>query len=283
MRKLSSDSLNFSRFRAIAFSLGRLAIAGTICGLGVLAIQYGDRVEGEKKNANLSGMALVSWVGMSFTFWGWGEYAHYQREREKRDRQRHFTRHLCEREQENLALQAQLDSDRQQWENAIVNYQVQLSEQIQRRQEIAWELEQTRKLLPEIEAISIVDDVLQDNQHLEAEKAELLQNEEVLKGRIQQLQQALDRRSDRELVLENDKHKIKRSIPLSQLTGFSSREVIRAFKRLGFSCDRQRGSHVTLKKHVNCVIPIKSELAPGTLKSALQQANISIHEFLESL
>lgn len=74
-------------------------------------------------------------------------------------------------------------------------------------------------------------------------------------------------------------------------------EVIRALKRMGFVQVRQRGSHVILKKQlavdeeseqevteVGCVVPLhRKTIAIGTLKSILNQAEISVEEFLEYL
>ena len=73
-------------------------------------------------------------------------------------------------------------------------------------------------------------------------------------------------------------------------------EVIRALERLGFVQVRQRGSHVILKKQlvkegedqeaikVGCVVPLhRKTIAIGTLKSILNQAGVSVEEFLENL
>jgi predicted RNA binding protein YcfA (HicA-like mRNA interferase family) len=71
-------------------------------------------------------------------------------------------------------------------------------------------------------------------------------------------------------------------------------EVIRALERLGFVQARQRGSHIVLKKQIidenhnvteiGCVVPVhKKTVAIGTLKSILNQAGVSVEEFLDSL
>jgi predicted RNA binding protein YcfA (HicA-like mRNA interferase family) len=71
-------------------------------------------------------------------------------------------------------------------------------------------------------------------------------------------------------------------------------EVIRALERLGFVQVRQRGSHIVLKKQIvdenqnvteiGCVVPLHNKtVAVGTLKSILNQASVSVEEFLESL
>ena len=72
--------------------------------------------------------------------------------------------------------------------------------------------------------------------------------------------------------------------------------VIRVLERLGFVQVRQRGSHVILKKQlvdeseeqkvieVGCVVPLhRQTIAVGTLKSILNQAGVSVEEFLENL
>ena len=68
----------------------------------------------------------------------------------------------------------------------------------------------------------------------------------------------------------------------------SGTEAVKAFQRLGFIVDRQRGSHVVLKKNVpegqrGCVIPMHREIALGTLRSALKMAGVSPEEFNEAL
>jgi len=74
-------------------------------------------------------------------------------------------------------------------------------------------------------------------------------------------------------------------------------EVIRALERMGFVKVRQRGSHVILKKQlpvdeeseresteVGCVVPLhRKDIAIGTLKSILNQAGISVEEFIKYL
>lgn len=73
----------------------------------------------------------------------------------------------------------------------------------------------------------------------------------------------------------------------SKLPSISGREAIRALERLGFINDRQNGSHVILKKiiprEVVCVVPFHSELALGTLKSVLEQAQVTADELIKNL
>ena len=75
---------------------------------------------------------------------------------------------------------------------------------------------------------------------------------------------------------------------MPRLPVVSGREAVKALTRLGFFVDRQRGSHVVMKKitpagEIGCVIPMHREVAHGTLRSALKMAEISVEEFAEVL
>ena len=68
----------------------------------------------------------------------------------------------------------------------------------------------------------------------------------------------------------------------------SGAEAVKAFQKLGFVVDRQRGSHVVLKKVTpqgarGCVIPMHKQVALGTLRSALKMAGVSLEEFADAL
>lgn len=70
---------------------------------------------------------------------------------------------------------------------------------------------------------------------------------------------------------------------MPKLPSLSGKEAIAVFMRLGFQIVRQKGSHVVLRKEdVGCVLPLHKELAVGTLRSAIKQANLTIEEFLEA-
>ena len=61
---------------------------------------------------------------------------------------------------------------------------------------------------------------------------------------------------------------------------YSSDQVIKKLKRLGFEYVSQKGSHRKYKKEDKTVIvPMHSEIAKGTLKSILLQAGLSLDEF----
>lgn len=75
---------------------------------------------------------------------------------------------------------------------------------------------------------------------------------------------------------------------MPSLRRVSGQEAIRALKRLGFVEVRQRGSHVVLRKQtregtVGCVVPLHRELAIGTLRSILKQAQLTPEEFVQNL
>lgn len=64
------------------------------------------------------------------------------------------------------------------------------------------------------------------------------------------------------------------------------REVVKAFKKLGWEVARQRGSHIILTKkgHIATLsVPNHPEVARGTLRSLIARAGITVEEFLEAL
>ena len=70
---------------------------------------------------------------------------------------------------------------------------------------------------------------------------------------------------------------------MPRLPRISGPDAIRVLERLGFRRTRQRGSHVVLRRGDHgCVIPLHKELAIGTLRGALRQAEISPEQFMEA-
>ena len=68
----------------------------------------------------------------------------------------------------------------------------------------------------------------------------------------------------------------------------SGRKVTKALTKAGFKVAGKKGSHIKLKKKVNdkvfvVIVPNHAELARGTLKSILRQANITREDFLKLL
>jgi predicted RNA binding protein YcfA (HicA-like mRNA interferase family) len=66
-------------------------------------------------------------------------------------------------------------------------------------------------------------------------------------------------------------------------------EAIRALKQLGFYYDHQTGSHVIMKKQtiegeLTCIVPNhKGTMAPGTVKSIMEQAHVTRKQFIAAL
>ena len=64
------------------------------------------------------------------------------------------------------------------------------------------------------------------------------------------------------------------------------REVLKAFKKLGWEVARQRGSHIILTKdgHMATLsVPNHPEVARGTLRSLVARAGLTMDEFLGAL
>ena len=70
--------------------------------------------------------------------------------------------------------------------------------------------------------------------------------------------------------------------PLPVLSGSA---VVTAFGKAGFDRVSQKGSHVKLRNGDGrtVIVPLHRELAPGTLRSILRQAGLSLDEFLSLL
>ena len=79
---------------------------------------------------------------------------------------------------------------------------------------------------------------------------------------------------------------------MPKLPRITATKTIKALETLGFTKVRHKGSHVIMKKYLNdkenmqigCVVPLhKKTIAVGTLKNILNQADISVEEFIDSL
>jgi len=69
---------------------------------------------------------------------------------------------------------------------------------------------------------------------------------------------------------------------MPKLPVVSGSQAVRAFDRAGWRVDRQRGSHVVMLKtgHIASLsIPQHRELAPGTLRSLIRAAGMTVEEF----
>ena len=73
---------------------------------------------------------------------------------------------------------------------------------------------------------------------------------------------------------------------MPKLPVISGSEAVKAFQRAGWRVDRQRGSHVVLLKAgqiASLSVPQHKELAPGTLRSLLRDAEMTVEELLRLL
>jgi predicted RNA binding protein YcfA (HicA-like mRNA interferase family) len=73
---------------------------------------------------------------------------------------------------------------------------------------------------------------------------------------------------------------------MPRLPVISGIQAVKAFQQAGWQVDRQRGSHVVLLKagHIASLsIPQHKELAPGTLRSLLRAAEMTVEELLRLL
>jgi len=63
----------------------------------------------------------------------------------------------------------------------------------------------------------------------------------------------------------------------------SGRQVVAALRKIGYQRDRQRGSHIVLRRetppHRRLVVPDHREIAKGTLRAILRQAGLTPDEF----
>ena len=65
---------------------------------------------------------------------------------------------------------------------------------------------------------------------------------------------------------------------------YSAREIVNALRRAGFETVSQKGSHIKLRgiidgKLQTAIVPDHKEVATGTFKSILVQANLTKSEF----
>lgn len=74
---------------------------------------------------------------------------------------------------------------------------------------------------------------------------------------------------------------------MTKLPVVKGRECIRALERAGFVVDRQRGSHITLIRDnpfARATVPNHNKpLKPGTLRSIIREADLTVDEFVDLL
>jgi len=77
-----------------------------------------------------------------------------------------------------------------------------------------------------------------------------------------------------------------KSLSDTEATGHLGADAVHAFKRDGWHEDRQRGSHIVMLKEghlASLSIPQHRTLAPGTLRSLIRSAGMSVEQFCELL
>jgi predicted RNA binding protein YcfA (HicA-like mRNA interferase family) len=73
---------------------------------------------------------------------------------------------------------------------------------------------------------------------------------------------------------------------MPKLPVVSGIEAVKAFERAGWTIARQRGSHVVLIKAgeiASLSAPQHRELSPGTLRSLVRNAGMSVEDFIKLL
>ena len=66
----------------------------------------------------------------------------------------------------------------------------------------------------------------------------------------------------------------------------SGQEVVRVFKSFGWSVSRQRGSHIIMTKDgeiATLSVPNHKEVARGTLRRLIRDANLTTDEFVAAV
>ncbi len=71
---------------------------------------------------------------------------------------------------------------------------------------------------------------------------------------------------------------------MGKLANISGKKAVKVFEKFGWVVRGQVGSHVVMTKEgeqANLTVPQHKELAPGTLRSLIRKANITVDEFLQ--
>ena len=71
---------------------------------------------------------------------------------------------------------------------------------------------------------------------------------------------------------------------MPKLPCVSGLKVAKALERLGFKRQRQRGSHLIMRREsFVCVVPMHREVDQGTLRGVLRQAGVTVEDFINQL
>ena len=71
---------------------------------------------------------------------------------------------------------------------------------------------------------------------------------------------------------------------VSQVPVLSGRDAVRVFVKFGWTVARQKASHIILTKPgeiVTLSVPDHREVARGTLRSLIRNANLTVQEFVD--
>jgi predicted RNA binding protein YcfA (HicA-like mRNA interferase family) len=64
----------------------------------------------------------------------------------------------------------------------------------------------------------------------------------------------------------------------------SGQELVKVLLRVGFVVNRQKGSHIVLKRdspYARVVVPDHKRVRPGTLRQILNEAGVTVEQLLE--
>jgi predicted RNA binding protein YcfA (HicA-like mRNA interferase family) len=67
-------------------------------------------------------------------------------------------------------------------------------------------------------------------------------------------------------------------------TDLSGQELVMVLLRVGFVVNRQRGSHIILRRgspYARVVVPDHKRIRPGTLRQILNEAGVTVEQLLE--
>ncbi len=73
---------------------------------------------------------------------------------------------------------------------------------------------------------------------------------------------------------------------MSRLPRISGKECVKALEKLGFYQKRRESSHIILRRDepfAQVVVPDHQELATGTLRAIIRDADLSVEEFISLL
>jgi predicted RNA binding protein YcfA (HicA-like mRNA interferase family) len=71
---------------------------------------------------------------------------------------------------------------------------------------------------------------------------------------------------------------------MGKLPVVSGKDTVRAFEKIGYEIDHQKGSHIILRQNYSpyrrLTIPNHKEIAKGTLRAIIKQSGLTVDEFV---